>query len=253
MLKWFRADLHIHTCLSPCCDLFMSPRTIVAEALRNRLDIIAITDHNSSENVGAVMRAGCTSGISVLPGMEVCSREEVHVVAVFDALSEAMALQADVYGHLSGRNDPDAFGTQVIANEYDEVEGFEERLLIGAVDLPVDEIVLRIHELGGLAVAAHIDRESFGIIGQLGFIPPSVRFDGLELSPAIGDEEAGRRFSEYPRHLFLRSSDAHSRTQFGRTGTRFLMEQPTCEELRLALRMVGGRRASPEQALPAKE
>ena len=246
MLKWFRADLHIHTCLSPCCDLSMSPRSIVAEALRLGLGIIAITDHNSAANVDAVMRAADGSRVSVLPGLEVCTREEVHVVALFDKPAEAQNLQREVYDHLSGQNDPDVIGMQVIANEHDEVEGFEERLLIGAADFSVDEIVQQIHRLGGLAIAAHIDRESFGIVGQLGFIPPAVRFDALELSATISDEEAGRRFAEYKQHQFLRNSDAHSRSQLGRTGTRFLLEQPTCNELRLALLRVGGRMACPE-------
>jgi len=247
MLKWFRTDLHVHTCLSPCADLRMSPRRIVGEALHQKLDIVAVTDHNSAANVSAVMKAAEGTSLAVLPGMEVCTREEVHVVAIFDMLSSAIDFQSEVYDRLTGRNDPETFGLQVIANALDEVEGFEERLLIGAVDLSIDDVVRKIHQLNGLAIAAHIDRESFGIIGHLGFVPPSVRFDALELSAAISDSDASRRFQMLSRQFLVRSSDAHCPSDLGGGKTHFLLEHPTCEELRRAFLHENGRKASIEQ------
>ncbi len=226
MQRWFKTDLHVHTCLSPCADLTMSPRKIVAEVLRQGLDIIAISDHNSAENVPAVMKAAAGMPVVVLAGMEVCTREEVHVLAVFDNPGSAYELQALVYSHLHGENNPDAFGLQIIANEADEVEGFQEKLLIGAADISLEETVATIHRLGGLAIAAHIDRESFSVIGQLGFIPDTVRFDGLEISANITDEDARLRFPEYGGYTLIRNSDAHFLEQLGRNATAYLLEEP---------------------------
>jgi len=193
------------------------------------------------------MKAAEGTSLAVLPGMEVCTREEVHVVAIFDMLNCALELQSEVYVRLTGRNDPEMFGLQVVANDLDEVEGFEEKLLIGAVDLSIDDVVREIHRLNGLAIAAHIDRESFGIIGHLGFVPPSVRFDALELSPAISGEDASRRFQMLSRQFLVRSSDAHFPSQLGSCKTHFLLEQPTCDELRRAFLHEDGRRASIDQ------
>ncbi len=241
MLQWFRADLHVHTCLSPCGEVVMSPRRIVAEARSRGLEIVAITDHNSAGNVAATMRAAEGTGVKVLPGMEICSSEEVHVLAVFDAPEAALALQEEVYRGITAANDPEVFGLQVIANERDEVERFEQRLLIGATNLSVDDVVGRIHDLEGLAIASHVDRETFGIIGHLGFIPSDLRFDALEISGEAGEQVAGRLIREYPMYEFIRSSDAHAPGEVGRGSTRFLLEEPTCSELRKAFRREGGR------------
>ena len=243
MLTWIRADLHIHTCLSPCADLMMSPRKITAEALQRQVGLIAITDHNSTRNAGAVMQASAGTSLVVLPGMEVCTAEEVHVLAIFDNLASALALQSLVDDHLEGRNNPDVFGLQVVANQDDEVEEFEERLLIGATTLPLESVVEAIHENGGLAVAAHIDRESFSVIGQLGFIPPGIDFDALEVSRNTGDEEANRRFGKYRPLPLMRNSDAHMLHDLAKTGTRLLVNEPTVTEIRMALHGEGDRRA----------
>lgn len=242
MLRWFSADLHVHTCLSPCGELEMSPRRIVAEARRKGLDLIAVTDHNSAENAGAVLKAAEGTGVTVFPGLEVCSSEEVHVLALFDALGPAKAMQEAVYRGITATNDPDFFGLQVIANEHDEVEGFQHRLLIGSTEVSVGEVVRAIHDLHGLAIASHVDRESFGIVGHLGFIPPGLRFDALELSAAAGGDVARRLAQEYGMYEFIRSSDAHAPGQIGSGTTRLLIEEPTCEELRKAFRREGGRR-----------
>ncbi len=240
-LKWFRADLHVHTCLSPCGELVMSPCRIVAEAGRKELDVLAITDHNSAENVAAVQRAAEGTCVRVLPGLEVCSSEEVHVLALFDSVESALQMQDAVYRGITAVNDPDAFGLQVIANERDEVEGFQQRLLIGSTGMSVDEVVGTIHDLDGLAIASHVDRENFGIIGHLGFIPRDLHFDALEISTAVGGAATLRLAREYPMYEFIRSSDAHAPGQIGQGTTRFLLEEPTCRELRKAFRRLEGR------------
>jgi PHP family Zn ribbon phosphoesterase len=133
------------------------------------------------------------------------------------------------------------FGTQVIANELDEVEGFQQKMLIGATDIPVEQVLNRIHQLNGLGIASHIDRESFSVISQLGFIPDSLRFDALEISSNITEREASTRFSEYKHHSFIRNSDAHLLNQIGNQTTTFLLEEPTLHELARGLRGEGGR------------
>jgi predicted metal-dependent phosphoesterase TrpH len=248
MLRWLRADLHVHTCLSPCAELMMSPRRIVEEALHRELDLIAVTDHNSAENVAAVVKAVRGASVAVLPGMEICSSEEVHVLALFESVAEALKMQEAVYRGISGKNTPEAFGLQVIANEHDEVEGFQEKLLIGATAMSIDEVVRRIHELGGLAIASHIDRETYGIIGHLGFIPRDVTFDALEISASAPAEKVRQLSKEYSTYEFVRNSDAHAPGQLGSERTSFFLEAPTCEELRMAFRREGGRRVAGQQA-----
>ncbi|MBI5188431.1 MAG: PHP domain-containing protein, partial [Nitrospirae bacterium] len=171
----FRADLHIHTCLSPCADLLITPYRIVEKAASLGLNIIAICDHNSAENVEVAKRVAKEKGINAISGIEITSSEEVHILGLFGDIEDALKMQDIVYENLQlGENDEEVFGMQVIVNEKDEVLDFNKRLLIGATRLSVNKIVETIHSLGGLAIAAHIDREGFGIIGQLGFIPPEL-------------------------------------------------------------------------------
>jgi 3',5'-nucleoside bisphosphate phosphatase len=181
-MKRYKTDLHIHSCLSPCGDLDMSPRRIVKRCREIGLDIIALCDHNSAENAAPAVRLGKNLGVQVLPGMEINSREEVHTLAIFDTVDQALAMQERIYGALNGTNRPEVFGDQVRANEFDEVEGFNDRLLIGAVDLGLKEIISNIHKLGGLSIASHIDRPSYSLLSQLGFVPPGVDLDAVEVS-----------------------------------------------------------------------
>lgn len=241
MLRRIRADLHVHTCLSPCGDLAMSPRTIAERVCSLKIGILGICDHNSAENVPAVMKAAGARDVTVLPGMEVCTREEIHVLALFEHISQAFALQSTVYDHLAGKNDPDVFGLQVVADDHDEVLAFEERLLIGAVDMPVDDVVREIHRLGGAAIAAHIDRESYSVLSQLGFIPPGLGFDALELSRYISQEEARIRFQSQSASTFIRNSDAHYPGDVGDNTCEYLLEEATFAEIMLAFRKVEGR------------
>ena len=170
-LREYKADMHIHSCLSPCGDWDMSPRRIIQKSLEVGLDLIAICDHNTAENAAAAMREGRKKGIHVLPGMEVCSREEVHILALFGELSQALKMQSYVYSNLPGENKPKVFGCQVVANENDEVLGENPRLLIGATRLGLHDIVVKTHLLGGLSFCCHVDRPAYGILNQLGFIP----------------------------------------------------------------------------------
>jgi PHP family Zn ribbon phosphoesterase len=239
----FRADLHIHTCLSPCSELSMTPGRIVERAASLGINIIAICDHNTVEHVEVTGDIAKKKGIRVMAGIEINSSEEVHILGIFGNLSDAFSMQGIVYEHLQpGENDEDVFGMQVLVNESEEVLGFNKRLLIGATDLSVDRIVEHIHEFNGLAIASHIDREGFGIIGQLGFVPEEVAFDALEISYKTTRELAGTRYGLYKHIPWITSSDAHSLEDIGRATTGFLMEHSTFEELRMAVKGVKDRK-----------
>ena len=242
MIRTFRCDLHIHTCLSPCAGLEMYPTAIVQRAVAEKLDVIAVCDHNASENVPYVILAAAGRALTVLPGMEVTSREEVHLLALFDKTDGLQRLQNIVNAHLTGMNDEERFGCQAIVNEADEVEGFSERLLIGATELALSDLVRQIHDFGGLAVASHIDRESFSVISQLGFIDSEIPFDALEISWRTGAANARRQYPELSGYAFLTSSDAHRLEDIGKARTAFLMEEPTVRELKMAFSGQSGRR-----------
>jgi len=218
----------------------MSPRSILTAAQKREIDIIGICDHNSSENSLAVMNAAKKMNINVFPGMEVTSLEEVHVLALFDEIENALKLQEHVYENLPGENDEEAFGMQVIVNEKEEVLGLNNKLLIGATTIPLEKIIKTIHSLSGIAIASHIDRESFSIIGQLGFIPDNLELDALEISPRITFEEASKRFKNiYP---ITCSSDAHYTEDIGKSFTTFLLEDDTVSEIKKALKNEDGRK-----------
>jgi PHP family Zn ribbon phosphoesterase len=210
--------------------------------------MIAVTDHNSAENAGAVMRAAAGTGLAVIPGMEATSAEEIHVLGLFEDLGDALSLQDLVYDQLQpGENDEDLFGMQVVANEHDEVEAMNRRLLIGATSLGLQALVDAIHERNGLAIASHIDRESFSLIGQLGFIPPDLLLDGVEISARMSLAEARRRFPEYRDLPFVTASDAHDLDQLGAHPAALQVAAAEFSELRLALAGLEGRRISDEE------
>ena len=242
MLKKFKADLHIHSCLSPCSDWAMSPKKIVKQSLEVGLDLIALCDHNSAENAAATMREGKRQGVQVLPGMEICSKEEVHILALFDELAPALEMQAYVYANLPGENKTEVFGFQIIANEQDEVISENPRLLIGATRLGLHDIVEKTHVLGGINISCHVDRPAYGIINQLGFIPEDLNLDGLEVSYRIKLAEAAQTIPGVENLSFVTASDAHFLNDIGKTYTVFELAEPSLAEIRLALAEKDGRR-----------
>jgi hypothetical protein len=214
----------------------MSPPEVVRRGRERGLHVIGICDHNSAENAEAVIRAAEDTGLTVIGGMEISSREEVHVLGLFGDVAGLRSAQGVVYENLVGENDPEAFGEQLVMNERGEVVRHNDRLLIGATGLPVHEVVRTIHRLGGVAIAAHVDRPSFSIISQLGFIPVGLGLDGVEV---CSDRQPPYLGEDLP---VVRSSDAHRPFEIGCRYTRFLLERPTASEIGLALRGIEGRR-----------
>lgn len=197
-------DLHIHSALSPCADDDMTPNNIVNMALLKNLDAISVTDHNSCDNVEAIMKVA-NSKLIVVPGMEVQTKEEVHLLCYFGDLDRLMDFGELIRSKLPNiANVPGAFGNQLIMDEEDRILGQREQLLISSVDLSLDEILEEVYKREGALIPAHIDRPSFSIISQLGFIPESLRNGMVEISSL--DSKYNNKF---PKEKILYSSDAH--------------------------------------------
>jgi PHP family Zn ribbon phosphoesterase len=215
----------------------MAPKYMVREAKKKGIDIAGICDHNSCENVPAVKKSFEKEGLHVIGGMEITSNEEVHILALFDNEENLFSMQKIVYDNLHGINNEKRFGEQVVVNENDEVIGFNRKLLIGATELPVEDIVNLIHRLDGLAIAAHIDREGYSIIHQLGFIPESIQLDAVEVSSAGKKDDFTD--TSFP---VITCSDAHELKKIGSNFTCFFMEDVNLEEMKKSLLGKDGRK-----------
>ncbi len=241
MLTTYRADLHLHTCLSPCGEDEMKPLAIVRQAKKKGLQVIAICDHNSTKNVRAVCRAGQCEGVAVIKGIEICSQEEVHILGLFDGEDSLQELQQLLDENLSGQNNPELFGEQCLCDEDDSILGKDTTLLIGATKLSVEKVVDNIHSLGGLAVASHVDRDRFSLFSQLGFVPDRLKIDALEISPLHSVARARNRFPQIKDYPVVRCSDAHRLEEIGTAWTVFKGTSPSVKELRKALLGEDGR------------
>jgi PHP family Zn ribbon phosphoesterase len=240
-MKQFRADLHVHTVLSPCADVEMIPPLIVQKALEKNIDLIAITDHNASANVAAVQKAAAGSSLTVLPGMEVQSREEVHLLTLFEAPDDLAAWQAEVDRSLPDlQNQPDFFGEQFVVDETGEFLRREPRLLLTSISLSIDEIFERVKALGGIVIPAHVDRFSFGLIPTLGLISESWNLVALEISRQITPQKAAATFPSVRGYPLIQSGDVHRLGDLLGT-TIFTLECPTLTEIHLAFNRVDGR------------
>jgi 3',5'-nucleoside bisphosphate phosphatase len=242
-LRLFRADLHIHTALSPCGGDEMTPPAIVHTALARGLDMIAVCDHNTAGNTRAVQEAGAAHGLSVLAGMELASVEEVHVVGLFPDADHAERAAGQIHGLLSPADAHyySFFGEQpVMAADGCQV-GSETVALALATPLELSEAVALIHDCGGLAVAAHVDRKSFSVFSQLGFFPPDAGFDALEVSKWLPSDSP--RLAEFVALglPLVGSSDSHYLEEIGQGCTQLVAEAPTFAELALALAGTDGR------------
>ena len=203
-------DLHIHSCLSPCGDDDMTPANIAGMAAVKGLDVITLTDHNSCKNCPAILKHGEEYGITVIPGMELTTAEEVHVVCLFPALGDAMAFDGYVYEHLLPiKNREDIFGKQQIMDADDQVTGNVERLLIGATDISFDQVFGLVESYRGIAYPAHIDKSTTSLLSNLGFVPPDSSFTCAEISTFEHLHQIQKEHPYFLQCKMLSSSDAH--------------------------------------------
>ncbi|MBN1486542.1 MAG: PHP domain-containing protein [Anaerolineae bacterium] len=244
-LREYRADLHLHTLASACAEVEMLPPLVLEEARFHGLNILAITDHNSTGNVAAFMEAAKDTEITVLPGMELLTREEVDMICVFDTLEQIADWQAYVDAHLPPlQNDPDSFGPQFLVDKDGDFVAEDPLMRKLPALLSLTEAIQRIHALGGLAIPAHIDRKVYGLMPVLGLWPPDLNADAAEVSPNIRPSAARRRYPSIPSHMpLISNSDAHCLDVIGRSMTVFVLRHaPSVAELRLALQGAGQRR-----------
>lgn len=205
-----RVDFHIHTALSPCGDGDMTPNNIVNMAKIKGLDVIAITDHNSVENVAPCIEVGRSVGLIVIPGMELQTKEDVHIICLFRNQEDALSFQELVYAGLpKEENNERVFGEQLIFDAQDNIIGKNSRLLLTSTNISLDNAFYEVMKLGGAFIPAHIDKSANGIIENLGFIPDYLEIKTLEykyMDKINKFLKAGILNSNYK---FIKSSDAH--------------------------------------------
>lgn len=198
-------DLHIHSALSPCGDNDMTPNNIVNMSIIKGLDVIAIADHNSAGNVRAAVEAA-GENILIIPAMEVTTSEEVHVLCYFPDVDSAEDMGRFIYSHLPDiKNRTDIFGNQYYMNSEDEITGEEERLLISATDLSIYDVCEEAKKRGGIMVPAHIDKSSYSVLANLGFMPPDLPVTAVEITAKNREEMK----AEYGKYAIITDSDAH--------------------------------------------
>ena len=240
-MRTFRAELHVHTVLSPCAEIEMLPPLIVAEALERDIQVIAITDHNTSGNVQAVMQTAESTGLTVLPGMEVQTREEVHSLCLFDSLEQAYVWQEIVRKKLPGlKNRADYFGDQLLVDQNGDFVAREEQLLLTSADISLEDAWRTVNQLGGLFIPAHVDRKANGLIPLLGIVPPDIPWEALEISRHIKPDQSTQVLPQVNGYPLIQDGDAHRLDEI--TGANlFSLEAPTIAEIRLAIRQAEGR------------
>jgi len=225
-------DLHIHSCLSPCADEDMTPCNIVAMAALKQLDVIAITDHNSCKNCVAAIKAALPYDITVIPGMEICTMEEVHALCLFPRPEDAMAFDAYVYQKLPGfKNDEKIFGSQLIYNEYDQISGKEPKLLINATEISFEVLNPLVVSFKGIMIPAHIDKQSNSLISNLGFIPPDSQFQCAELKKMSKLHELTRTNPYLNQCKIISNSDAHYLEDINEPNLTILAGSKTPEDI----------------------
>lgn len=202
-------DFHIHSALSPCGDDDMTPNNIVNMSVLKGLDAIAVTDHNSALNVRACHECGKAAGLVVLCGIEIETAEEVHLVGLFDNPDAAEKMGEFVSSNMPViKNRVDIFGNQYVMNEDDETICEIENLLSTASFLDIGTAVEKIREFGGVAIPAHVDKTSYSIISNLGFIPEEMDFSTVEIKMPERVEELSKNHNIL-KYKFIHNSDAH--------------------------------------------
>lgn len=227
-------DLHMHTALSPCAVEDMSPNNIVNMSLIMELDVIAVTDHNSCENAEVIMKVAEGTGLIVIPGLEVETMEEIHMVCLFKTIEQAKALQDEVYSHLPPRrNNAKIFGEQLLMDDEDEPIGQNDRLLSFSTMISVDDLLPLVDRFEGVCIPAHIDRPSYSIISNLGMLPEHLSFPTLEVSRFT---DLAKYRDQYPNHRIIQASDAHDLETIGSGAFTLEVEEKSVEAVFKALR-----------------
>lgn len=240
MLK-LKADLHLHSVLSPCGDLLMTPAEIVKTAAQEGIEVIALTDHNSAENV-EVSKYYCEKyNLKFIPAMETETKEEIHILCYFPDIKSLLKWQKIVYDGLPEQeNDEDFFGPQIKCDHNDDYQSKVKHLLAGAVNLSLEQCFDKVKELGGVVVPSHLDRKH-SIISQLGFIPPELDLITAEISKNTDLESLLKKFPHLKNLQFMQNSDSHYLKEI-KAYQRLIVEEFSFVEFRKAVQKEEGRK-----------
>ena len=204
-------DFHIHSCLSPCGDQDMTPNNIVNMAVLLGLNAISVSDHNAVGNVKAAMEVAKEAGIIVIPGMEVETEEEVHILTLYPNLEAAETAASEVHKKLPPiKNRPEIFGQQVFMDKEDNITGYEDKLLISPCAMSMNYLFDVVKSVGGVYIPAHVDRHSYSVLTNLGFIPDDIDIKNIEISRMTEDVNSFLSArEELKKYNIYRNSDAH--------------------------------------------
>jgi 3',5'-nucleoside bisphosphate phosphatase len=242
-MRWYKADLHIHSVLSPCGGLEMSPSALMKKVKELGLDIIAITDHNTMANCSTYHQVADKEGVNFLNGVEIQTSEEIHLLALFDDFDKAMSFDRQLYDSLLNiPNDPEYFGDQVVIDADENIIRCEARALINSSVWTLEEVLNKVHDYDGFCFPAHVDAKTFSIIGQLGFIPNNLDLEAVGITAHGDKKEIVRLFPYLQKYALIRSSDAHYLADVGSGTTMFWLESPTVNEIRMACKGIQGRK-----------
>ena len=248
-MKTFIGDFHVHTLLSPCAEVEMTPHHIVMRAAQYGISMLAITDHNASGNILAALEAGQKYGVKVLPGMEVECAEEAHIVVIFDTWEQMTGWQKiiDQARSTLPPNNEKKFGKQFVVDAEDNFIREEKRMLFGACQLKATDVINQSKSRGALVFAAHVDRPSYSLLGQLGFIGEDLQVDAVEISrQSIGELKEKKLKSLVGNRPYMTNSDGHTILDFIQGPKNILeLKEPSIEEIKLALAGKDGRKFTP--------
>ncbi len=241
MLK-VRADLHIHTVLSPCADVEMSPVNIVAKAKEADLKIIGITDHNSTKHAKLVKQFAKREGIFVLCGVEVTTKEEVHCLAFFEHDDQLGIFQDFLEEHISKIPNPDGhFGYQPVLDENENIIEMVSYYLPSALKMSISAVQKKVYELDGIFIPAHVTRPVNGLFSQLGFIPEKLKFDALGIAGKMKEHHVRKHYLIEDKISLVHNSDAHFLARIGTAFSIFNIMEISFQEIKMALNQLNNR------------
>lgn len=223
----FSCDLHIHSALSPCAEKNMDPEQVIKKILELDIDIFSITDHNSCFNCAVFNKYAQDNNILFIPGIELQSSEEIHLLSYFYDVISLNNFYMDVVRPsmlCNVKNDPERFGHQFKINEFGRIIGEEDLMLSMALNLSINKLVDEIHKYNGIAVAAHIDR-GFSVVSQLGFIPPNLELDAVEIWNISKIDEIKNSFLKNRNFNIISSSDSHYLDMMKKTKMKLVLEK----------------------------
>lgn len=236
-----KSDLHLHSVLSPCGDLLMTPAEIVKQADKKGIHVLALTDHNSAENA-AVFKYYCEKyNLHFIPGVETTTKEEIHLLTYFPDLNSLFDWQQLIYKKLPAqKNDEEFFGPQIKCDYQDQYQSKLDKMLAGAVDLSLEEVIKKVKQLGGIIIPSHLDRRQ-SIISQLGFIPAELNFKTGEISKNISPAEARVKLPQLKNIQLIQNSDSHYLAEI-KAYHKLIIAEFSFAEFKKAVEKIGGRK-----------